>query len=103
MLKYIEIIFIVIFTLEALIKLLAMGIKSYMSDTWNVFDLVVLIGSYFSEFYKGSSITWLRLVRVLRFFRVIKRQKNLRILSQATLQVCLDLVKALLTLAHSKQ
>lgn len=75
-------IFVVIFTLEAVIKLIALGFKNYWRVEWNKFDLVIVIFSLIS-LYEGLfnfNVTALRIIRVARIFKMIKTSKGLRYL-----------------------
>ena len=40
-------IFTVIFILEALIKIIALG-RQYFKENWNIFDFIIIIGSIIS-------------------------------------------------------
>jgi len=44
-LEVINYIFTSIFLAEALVKLLAWGVKQYFNDEWNIFDCFVALGS----------------------------------------------------------
>lgn len=76
-----------IFTLEAIIKLIALR-TSYFRDSWNIFDFVVVVGSIaallISMFKTDSDIamqaTMVRILRVLRVLRIVKRAKKLQII-----------------------
>lgn len=74
-----------IFTLEAAIKITAIG-KLYFNDGWNIFDLFVVIGSVSSIFLTaftsvsfGSTTTIIRAFRILRILRLVKRAERLRL------------------------
>ena len=69
--------FAVVFTFEALIKIIALG-KNYFKNNWNTFDLIVVIISdvgivleLSGSFDGGSKTTLIRAFRVIRIFRLI--------------------------------
>ena len=72
-------VFNVIFNVEAIMKLTAMG-KYYFNDNWNNFDFLVVVitdfGLIISRFKIDSSLTTavtvIRAFRIMRIFRLIK-------------------------------
>eukprot|EP00484_Ammonia_sp_Unknown_P007624 CAMPEP_0197073220 /NCGR_PEP_ID=MMETSP1384-20130603/210494_1 /TAXON_ID=29189 /ORGANISM="Ammonia sp." /LENGTH=1825 /DNA_ID=CAMNT_0042512053 /DNA_START=142 /DNA_END=5619 /DNA_ORIENTATION=+ len=76
---YLEIIFVIIYSVEAILKLIAYGIKGYFSDWWNVFDFVVVVASIAGMAF-DSGVAVIRLLRVLRVIRLIKKAPLLRAL-----------------------
>jgi len=77
----IAMVFLVLYILEVKLKLLGLGFRTYMSDPWNVFDLLVtatclismvLISSSYNIEEHNSTIVVLRIVRILRLFRAKK-------------------------------
>lgn len=74
-------IFVVIFTLEAVLKLIGLGPTYYFYIDWNKFDFGVVIMSLISMFDSGSfNLTALRIIRVARLLRMIKSSKELQAL-----------------------
>lgn len=90
-------VFVLIFTGEALIKLLGFGVDGYFRQPWNVFDFIIAVSSVVGaviDMSAGSSVAeWantggtggtasmlrlFRIVRLFRFFRFLKFAKNLR-------------------------
>jgi hypothetical protein len=72
-------IFAIIFTLESIIKTIALG-KAYFADNWNRFDFCVvvatLIGIILDETAVtavGAKATLVRAFRVARIFRIVQR------------------------------
>lgn len=70
--------------MEAIIKLIAFEPKVYFSEGWNIFDLIIIVGSFISIFVSANTpleirgaITVLRSFRILRLLRLIKRGKSL--------------------------
>ena len=81
-LAYVNYIFISIFTLESVMKLMALNWR-YFKIAWNVFDFVIVIfsilGLAFENFiksYLSISPTLLRVVRVARVGRVLRLVKG---------------------------
>lgn len=73
-------VFVVIFTIEAFLKISAHGISYYWHIDWNKFDLIIVILSLVS-IYEGLfsfNVTALRIIRVARLLRMIKTSKGLR-------------------------
>jgi hypothetical protein len=86
-LEYLNFAFMITFTIEAIIKLIALRCK-YFNNGWNCFDFTVVIGSLaaviFSFVKTDSDIamqaTTVRILRVLRVLRIIKRAQKLQII-----------------------
>ena len=71
-------IFTAIFFSEAVIKIIAIAPRVYFSDGWNIFDTVIILGSFVSIFISANTsleikgvITILRSFRILRLLRLI--------------------------------
>ncbi|XP_043955397.1 voltage-dependent L-type calcium channel subunit alpha-1D isoform X1 [Gambusia affinis] len=91
-------IFTVIFTIEMIIKLMALRAHHYFIDPWNSFDALIVVGSVLdivvSEFSGGGghgegggkgesgkvSITFFRLFRVLRLVKLLSKGEGIRTL-----------------------
>jgi len=76
-----------IFTLEATLKIIGLGPKSYFSERWNVFDFIVVMGTIgsilitlFTSVTLGAATTFIRAFRISRIFRLIKRARRLKII-----------------------
>ena len=96
--------FLVIFTLEAMLKMAALGekenffcrlgIEAYFQSRWNVFDFVILffgwIGSLFVFTYGRTTTTLrvFRLFRAIRAFRLFSAIKSLLMRSFMELATC---------------
>ncbi len=79
-----------IFVLEVIIKILSEGDKpwNYFKDSWNIFDFAIVVVSL-SEFIlpvNASIVMVLRLVRIIRVFRLITALPKLQILVGALLK-----------------
>ncbi|XP_053704507.1 voltage-dependent L-type calcium channel subunit alpha-1D [Synchiropus splendidus] len=89
-------IFTVVFTIEMIVKLLALRAHHYFIDPWNSFDALIVVGSVLdiavSEFSGGGghgegkgesgkvSITFFRLFRVLRLVKLLSKGEGIRTL-----------------------
>lgn len=78
--------FTIIFTLESILKILAYG-KNYFRDNWNMFDFVVVVGTYagillgrFTSIDVGAQTSVIRAFRIMRIFRLVKKAKRLRVI-----------------------
>lgn len=88
---YADYVLTAVFTIEAVFKIVTFGFlfnksKSYMRNTWNIMDSVVVVVSIISlamQSNKIKTVKILRLLRVLRPLRVISRNKGLKIGIQA--------------------
>ena len=86
-LEIVNYIFSGIFTIEAIMKLIALGGR-YFNEGWNVFDFVIVIGTYIgvivgqtTNVSVGPQTTVIRSFRIMRIFRLVKKAKSLRIIS----------------------
>ena len=89
-LKLIDIVFTTIFTLEALLKIIALGFlfngkHSYLRDSWNILDFIIVFFSLLSLGIdaKLSIVKVLRVARILRPLRLIQRAEGLKIATMA--------------------
>mmetsp|Transcript_10532 Transcript_10532/g.10601 ORF Transcript_10532/g.10601 Transcript_10532/m.10601 type:complete len:190 (+) Transcript_10532:210-779(+) len=78
----IDIVTTVIFTSEALIKIIAFGFVengklSYLRDGWNVVDFLIVLLS-FASFIVSEELKMFKIIRVLKPFRIISRNQNLK-------------------------
>jgi len=77
-LDYANLVFVIIFTIEAMLKLIGLGPTYYFYIDWNKFDFTVVILSLISLSDTGSfNLTALRIIRVARLLRMIKSSKEL--------------------------
>jgi len=92
-LENVNLVFMGIFTIEAIIKLIALK-STYFKDNWNNFDFLVVIGSLIAVGFKfipalgidlSMQSTMVRILRVLRVLRIIKRAKKLQIICETIL------------------
>eukprot|EP00045_Choanoeca_perplexa_P018233 m.282974 g.282974 ORF g.282974 m.282974 type:complete len:1665 (+) comp17755_c0_seq4:1769-6763(+) len=78
-----NIVFTVIFTFEALVKLWAFNPTAYFMDTWNCFDFLIVVGSWVDIGLSlaggdGVSIGFLRLFRVARLIKLISKGNDMK-------------------------
>ncbi|XP_018307180.1 ca[2+]-channel protein alpha[[1]] subunit D isoform X4 [Mycetomoellerius zeteki] len=86
-LDVLNMIFTAVFALEFVFKLAAFRFKNYFGDAWNVFDFVIVLGSFidivYSEVNPGAtiiSINFFRLFRVMRLVKLLSRGEGIRTL-----------------------
>jgi len=96
--KYLDTIFAIIFIIEMVIKLVALGLffmpGAYLKSPWNWLDAIVVMVSII-DFAVPNGPGFLRVLRILRTFRplrIISRNENLRVVVQALLQSMGDLL-----------
>ena len=76
-----------VFTLEAILKLIALD-WDYFKEGWNIFDFTIVLGSltgvvlnmFLTNINFGQATSLFRAFRVFRVIRLIKRAKSLRIM-----------------------
>ena len=69
----------IIFAIEMLLKLLALGCSGYIADNFNLFDGAIVILSVADLVQThGTGISVFRLARVLRLFRLARRWRSMR-------------------------
>ena len=83
--------FVIIFTAEAVLKLIGLGPSYYFWVDWNKFDFAIVLVSLVSEspFFGDVNLTAFRIIRVARLLRMVKASKHLRDLL-ATLYLALN-------------
>jgi voltage-dependent calcium channel L type alpha-1D len=86
-LKYADIVFTIIFAMEAFMKIVSYGFfmngkDSYIRNPWNILDFFIVVTSIISISLTKvdlSTLKILRLIRVLRPLRVISRNEGLKV------------------------
>eukprot|EP01065_Artemidia_motanka_P026534 TRINITY_DN3159_c0_g1_i1.p1 TRINITY_DN3159_c0_g1~~TRINITY_DN3159_c0_g1_i1.p1 ORF type:complete len:2278 (+),score=722.49 TRINITY_DN3159_c0_g1_i1:70-6903(+) len=68
--------FILLFTLEMAIKIMAASIATYVADPWNRFDLFVVVVSWLGKLLDN---TVLKTMRIARFMRLINISRGLQV------------------------
>ncbi|CAM4718037.1 unnamed protein product [Leuciscus chuanchicus] len=85
-LKYLNTVFTVIFSVECVLKILAFGIMNYFRDTWNIFDFITVLGSIAEiavdklQSEKPFSMGFLKLFRAARLIKLLRQGYTIRIL-----------------------
>uniref|UniRef100_A0AAQ4QAG8 Voltage-dependent N-type calcium channel subunit alpha n=1 Tax=Gasterosteus aculeatus aculeatus TaxID=481459 RepID=A0AAQ4QAG8_GASAC len=80
MLKYLNIVFTALFTLECILKIIAFGPLNYLKAAWNVFDFVTVLGSITDILDKMINLSFLRLFRAARLIKLLRQGYTIRIL-----------------------
>lgn len=85
-LELLNLIVLIVFIVEIVVKLLAEGKKPwrYFMDAWNVFDFIIVAAAFLP--FGGSSVAILRLLRLLRVLKLIKALPKLQMLVGALLK-----------------
>jgi len=87
-------VFMVVFTLECIFKLIAMKC-AYFKDGWNRFDFVVVVGTAVVLVISwipaigldlGMQATLVRILRILRVLRIVKRARQLKIIVETIME-----------------
>ncbi|KHJ46318.1 transporter, cation channel family protein [Trichuris suis] len=84
-LRYLNSTLTFVFTIEALLKILAFGVRNYFKDGWNTFDFITVIGSITDALvteFGGNfvSLGFLRLFRAARLIKLLRQGYTIRIL-----------------------
>lgn len=95
-LDYLNMGFTAVFALEFIFKLAAFRFKNYFGDAWNVFDFIIVLGSFIDIVYSEVnqtknaggvskstsiiSINFFRLFRVMRLVKLLSRGEGIRTL-----------------------
>ena len=84
LLKFFDLLILAIFIIEAIFKILAEGSKPwrYFKDPWNQFDFAVVIACILAQVMSanGEFFVVLRLVRIVRIFRLVTVLPNLQLI-----------------------
>uniref|UniRef100_A0A673I3A8 Voltage-dependent N-type calcium channel subunit alpha-1B n=1 Tax=Sinocyclocheilus rhinocerous TaxID=307959 RepID=A0A673I3A8_9TELE len=87
MLKWLNIIFTALFTLECILKVIAFGplVRNYLKEAWNIFDFVTVLGSITDILVteikdKRINLSFLRLFRAARLIKLLRQGYTIRIL-----------------------
>ncbi|MEM1322184.1 MAG: ion transporter [Bacteroidota bacterium] len=79
-LEIIDLIFVLLFIIEAIVKIRALKPKPYFDDGWNIFDFAIVILSLPSllHFIPGLALLNTSLLKILRLFRLIRLIRFIR-------------------------
>eukprot|EP00899_Mesostigma_viride_P024665 jgi/Mesvir1/5383/Mv15459-RA.1 len=68
--------FLGLFTAELLAKVVGLGPRGYIGDRWNLFDAVIVVGSY-ATLFAARQATWVsRLASIFRVGRIVRIARN---------------------------
>ncbi|XP_072568089.1 voltage-dependent P/Q-type calcium channel subunit alpha-1A isoform X10 [Paramormyrops kingsleyae] len=84
-LKYLNIVFTSLFSMECVLKIIAFGFLNYFKDAWNIFDCVTVLGSItdilVTEIWENFiNLSFLRLFRAARLIKLLRQGETIRIL-----------------------
>ncbi|XP_036891194.1 voltage-dependent R-type calcium channel subunit alpha-1E [Sturnira hondurensis] len=87
-LKYLNIAFTMVFSLECVLKIIAFGFLNYFRDTWNIFDFITVVGSITEIILtdsklvntSGFNMSFLKLFRAARLIKLLRQGYTIRIL-----------------------
>uniref|UniRef100_A0A4W3GQH1 Voltage-dependent R-type calcium channel subunit alpha n=1 Tax=Callorhinchus milii TaxID=7868 RepID=A0A4W3GQH1_CALMI len=82
-LKYLNIAFTILFTMECILKIIAFGFLNYFRDSWNVFDFVTVVGSVTEIIVTECNfvnLSFLKLFRAARLIKLLRQGYTIRIL-----------------------
>lgn len=78
---FMDLVFIIIFTLEAVLKITGYGRYVYFASTWNKFDFFIVIAGIVSLLpFLGVGVNVFRLFRIGRLLRLVNKAATLRLL-----------------------
>ena len=73
--EHIDFVFLIIYTIEMVLKIIAQGFfmraHSYLRDSWNILDFLVVILGWVSIKFSEQNISAIRVIRILRPLRTI--------------------------------
>ena len=77
LLENIDHIFVLIFIIEAIVKLKELGFKTYFQSKWNIFDFIIVLISIpslltFIPFFVNHNFSFVKVLRLLRMIRLLK-------------------------------
>ncbi len=78
LLEYLDVFLVIIFLIEAIVKLNEYGIKGYFSESWNIFDFFIVVVSlpalliFFPAVVVPTSTSFLKILRLGRMIRLFR-------------------------------
>ena len=80
-------VFNIIFTIEMLMKIIALGLMPYLGDGWNLLDVTVVSTAWAPYIFPGAgNYTAIRAIRVLRALRTVNRIPSLKKITMTVLK-----------------
>eukprot|EP01062_Namystynia_karyoxenos_P079010 TRINITY_DN8240_c0_g1_i1.p1 TRINITY_DN8240_c0_g1~~TRINITY_DN8240_c0_g1_i1.p1 ORF type:complete len:3304 (+),score=906.06 TRINITY_DN8240_c0_g1_i1:185-10096(+) len=83
--------FVVIFTVEAALKLTAFSC-GYFTEGWNRFDFLIVLVSWVAVLSSSGSTSGIRVLRIMRMLRLLKRAEGLKMVFDTTISALPELV-----------
>lgn len=76
-LEYVDHVFVIIFVIEAIVKIKKLGTKAYFSTRWNVFDFLIVLVSLpslltFVPFFVNHNFSFVKVLRLFRMIRLLR-------------------------------
>ncbi len=75
--RMLDLLFLLIFTAELGLKLIAFGMRGFLRNGWNLFDLIVVAASWSQAIPALSALRVLRVLRVLRLLHVVPQMRRI--------------------------
>ena len=91
-LEYVDLGFVIVFTVEIIVNILGLSFETFWADAWNRLDLVVVVLSYASMALEatlnsiGSGVASLRTLRLLRLLRLLRMVRAFGKISGASMK-----------------
>lgn len=99
MLGQVDTFFICFFTAEAILRFAAYK-KLYFCDRYNIFDVVLLLGSAVDKLASNGDTSYVMMLRMLRLMRTLKLVRGIRFFRELRL-LCFSLMKGMVSLSWS--
>jgi len=82
MLDLANMVFVYIFLVELILRMIAWGVGDYFKDPWNNFDFFIVVGCLIVQFLDatGIPVQAVRPLRLLQVFRMIRRCRGIRLM-----------------------
>ena len=77
-----DVTFVIVFTIEAILKIIAKGFNLYITSNWNTFYCIIVIVAWIGIIVIGVDIGYniVRLFRVGRILTLVNKAKTLKLL-----------------------
>ena len=96
---FLDTFFLYVYTAEASIKIIGLGLKSYFTDSWNILDFFIVLTAWISlKVQEGVNLTALRALRILRPLRSISSIQGLKVLILALVNSMKPLIVSMIVL-----
>ena len=78
LLKLCDFVFLLIFTAEAVIKIVAMGLFCYIDDNWNKLDCSIVLFGWFDFLGRTLDLGYFKTLRMLRAFKALRMLNKIK-------------------------